>query len=126
KVRQSNTRAAFCTNSRQLLVWNCLHPRMDRDNNVARREALLKWQPVAKAAVARYGADPILSIESFRLKVRRQQPVINVENNIELPVFHSLRNAPPPRKKFKLYLITAVRVLSAQGRKHDCTNVIRA
>src|SRR5262249_31243439 len=98
---------------------------MDRNHNVARREVLLKWQTVAKAAVARYRADPILSIKSFRMKVRRKRPVINVKNNIELPVFHQLRYATPPRKKFKLYLITSVRVLSAQGGKHDRTNVIR-
>ena len=59
-----------------------------------------------KWLLARHGANPILAIEPFRLKVRRQEPVINVKNKIELPVFHQFRDASLPGKEFKLHLIT--------------------
>jgi hypothetical protein len=60
------------------------------------------------------------------LKMRRQEPVINVKNKIKLPVFHEFCDAAPPRPKFKVDLVPFVRVLPAQRRKHDCTDVIRA
>jgi len=126
EVRHSNARAAFCTDSRQLLVRNCLYPGIGGHNDVARGQVLPKWQPAAEVAVARDGANPTLLVKPFHLEVRRQEPIINVENKIELPVFHQLRDATLPRKKFKLYLIASGRVLPTQGRKHDCTNVIRA
>ena len=125
EVRHANTRASFCTDSRQLLVRNCLHPLICGNNDVTCGQVLLKWQPVAKVAVLRHGANPILFVEPFRLKVRRQEPVINVENEIQLPVFHEFCDTTPPRPGFKLYLIASVRILPAQARKHDCTNIIR-
>jgi hypothetical protein len=41
-----------------LLVWNCLHPSIGGDNNVAHGQVLLKLEPVGKAARARDGANP--------------------------------------------------------------------
>ena len=64
-------------------------------------------------AVTRNGADPILTIEPFRLKVRRQQPIINVKNKIQLPVFHQLRDATLVRMEFKIHLVAAIRILPA-------------
>jgi hypothetical protein len=58
--------------------------------------------------------------------VRWQEPLIIAENKIELPVFDELRDATLPWKKFKLYLIAAVRILPAQTREYHCTNIIRA
>jgi hypothetical protein len=85
-----------------------------------------KWQPVAKVAVARNGANPMLLVEPFRLKMRRQEPVINVENKIKLPAFHDFCDAAPPGPEFKVDLIASVRVLPAQAREHDRTNIIWA
>ena len=42
EVRHPNTRTAYCTDSRQLLVWNCLHPLIGGNNDVARGQVLLK------------------------------------------------------------------------------------
>jgi hypothetical protein len=67
-------------------------------------------------AVTRDGANPILAIEPFSVKVHRQKPVINVKNKIELPTFHQFRNTGLPGKEFKLYLVT-VPILPAQPRK---------
>lgn len=54
---------------------------------MSRSQVLLERQPVTKSSVTRYGANPIFPVEPFPLKVRRQKPVINVENKVELPVF---------------------------------------
>ena len=72
---------------------------------MARGQVLLKWQPVDKVAVARDGANPILLVEPFRLKVHRQKAVINVENKIKLPVFYEFCDAAPPGPEFKMDLI---------------------
>ena len=74
----------------------------------------------------RHGANPILPIESFRLKVRRQLSVVNVENKIQLTMFDQFRDSALPRMKFKMHLVATVRVLPAQARKHDRTNIVRA
>ncbi len=92
---------------------------------MARGQVLLKWQPVAKVAVARDGANPILLVEPFRLKMRRQEPVINVENKIKLPAFHEFCDAAPPGPEFKVDLIASVRVLPAQAGEHNCADVVR-
>ena len=113
EVRHANTRATFCTDSRQLLVRNCLHPLICGNHDVARGQVLLKWQPVAKVAVACHGANPILLVEPFRLKMRRQEPVINVENKIKLPAFHEFCNAASPGPKFEVDLVASVGVLLA-------------
>ena len=78
------------------------------------------------AAVARHRANPVLLVEPFRLKMRRQEPVINVENKIKLPVFDEFCDAAPPGPEFKPHLITSVGILPAQWRKYDCTNIIWA
>jgi hypothetical protein len=92
---------------------------------VARGQVLLKYQPVAKVALARHGANPIFFVEPFQLEVRWQEPLIVAENKIELSMLHELRDAALPWKKFKLHLVESIRVLPAQARKHDCTNIIR-
>jgi len=98
EVRHANIRTAFCTDCCQLLVRNRLHPLIGSHHNVARGQVLLKWQPVAKVAVARHGANPILLVEPFRLKVHRQEPVINVENKIKLPASSPAGYRRPPRQ----------------------------
>src|ERR1700730_7482667 len=65
EVTHSNTRSAFGADSRQLLVRDRLHTGIRRYNDVARRQVLLKRQPVAKTAVSRHGANPIFAIEPF-------------------------------------------------------------
>jgi hypothetical protein len=74
----------------------------------------------------RNGTNPILTIEPLRLKVRWQEPVIDVENKIELPVFNQLRDATLPRMEIKMHLVAPVRILPAQTRQHDCANIVRA
>jgi hypothetical protein len=74
----------------------------------------------------RNGANPILAIEPFRLKVRRQEPVINVQNKIQLPVFDQFRDLTLPRMEFKMHLVVPVRILPAQTREHDRANIVRA
>jgi len=126
EVRHANTGTAFCTDCCQLLVRNRWHPLIGGHHDVARSQVLLKWQPVAKVAVARHRANPILLVEPFRLKVHRQEAVINVENKIKLPVFYEFCDAAPPGPEFKMDLIASVRVLPAQAREHDGTNIVWA
>ena len=126
EIGHADTRTAFCTDSRQLLVRNCLHPLICGNHDVTCGQVLLKWQPVAKVAVARHRANPILLVEPFRLKVHRQEAVINVENKIKLPVFYEFCDAAPPGPEFKMDLIASVRVLPAQAREHDGTNIVWA
>ena len=57
-------------------------PSKGGNHDVARGQVLLKCQPVAKMAVARHGANPILLVEPFRLEVRWQEPLIILENKI--------------------------------------------
>jgi hypothetical protein len=49
---------------------------------------MFKREPVTKTAVARDRANPIFPIKPFRLKMRRKESIIDVENQIKLPVFH--------------------------------------
>jgi hypothetical protein len=49
----------------------------------------------------RNDANPVLAIEPFRLKVRRQESVVNVKNKIQLPVFHQLRDTALAGMEFK-------------------------
>jgi hypothetical protein len=72
----------------------------------------------------RNGTNPIFPIEPFRLKVNRQESVINVENKIQLPVLHQLRDAALPWMEFKMHLVAFVRLLPAQTWQHDCANVV--
>ena len=58
--------------------------------------------------------------------VRYVEPVINMENKIELAVLHQLRDTTLPRQKFKLHLVASIRVLPAQAWEHDCTNIVWA
>ena len=88
EVRHPNTRDAFCTDSGQLLVWNCLHAFIGGNHDVARGQVLFKYQPVAKMALARHGANPIFFVKPFQLEVRWQEPLIIAENKIELSMLH--------------------------------------
>ena len=74
----------------------------------------------------RNGTNPILAIEPFRLKVRGQEAIINVENKIQLPVFDQFRDATLPRMEFKMRLVAPVRILPAQTWEHDRANIVRA
>ena len=75
--------SCVCTDSRQLLVWNCLHPGIGGNNNVARGQVLFKWQPVAKVTVARHctyiirSRDAEMAFLALRIKTepaRRDSP----------------------------------------------------
>ena len=57
------------------------------------------------------GANPILAIEPFGLEVRRQEPVINVENKIQLPVFNQFGDTALPWMELKIYLVAPIRIL---------------
>ena len=123
EVRYPNRGTAFRTDRCELLVWNSLHAAVSSNNNVARRQVVLQRESVSKVAVTRDGANPILAIEPFRVKVHGQKPVINVKNKIELSTFPQFRNTGVPGKEFKQYLVT-VPILPAQAWEHNCADIV--
>src|SRR5262249_8476650 len=62
----------------------------------------------------------------FRLKVRRQESVINAEYKIDLPVLQKVHDAGLPRDEFELDLVAPLCILLTQARDYDGTDVVRA
>src|SRR5437879_10256924 len=80
KIGHSNRGAALCTQRSKLLVRDVLHAWKSCDNKVLRSQVLLQCQAIAKLALAGNSTDPVLAVKSFRTEVRRQQAVVNEEN----------------------------------------------
>src|SRR6516164_5776915 len=126
EVRHSNARSAFCTNRRQPLVRNRLQTGERGHSEVACRQVLLKRESVTKVAVTRHNTNKVLPIQLFRLKVRRQEPVIDAEYKINLPVFQKVQDVALPRKEFELDLVAHVCVLLTQAWDYYHADGVRA
>jgi hypothetical protein len=60
------------------------------------------------------------------VKVCWQQPVIDPEDEIKLPVFQKVHDAGLPRDEFELDLVAPVCILLTQARDYDGTDVVSA
>ena len=72
KIGQTDRRAALYTQPGKLLVRDVLHAWDSCDNKVLRSQVLLQCQAIAKLALARNSADPVLAVKSLRTEVRGQ------------------------------------------------------
>jgi len=92
---------------------------------VACRQVLLKRESVTKVAVTRHGTNKVLAIQLFRLKVRRQEPVINAEYEIDLPMLQKVHDPALVWKEIELDLEGPVCKLLTQARDYDGADVVR-
>ncbi len=72
KIGHTDRRTALYTQRGKLLIRNVLHAWDSCDNKVLRSQVLLQCQAIAKLALARNSADPVLTVKSLRTEVRGQ------------------------------------------------------
>src|SRR5271170_5132567 len=63
KIGHTDTGAPLCTQRSKLLVRDVLHVWKSCDNEVLRSQVLPQCQAIAKLALARNSADPVLAVE---------------------------------------------------------------
>src|SRR5712672_4175166 len=97
KIGHSDLGAALCTKRSKLLVRDVLHAWKSCDSKVLRSQILLQCQAIAKLALAGNSTDPVLAVKSLRTEVRRQQAVVNVENEVEFSVLQHIHGIGLPR-----------------------------
>ena len=73
-------------------------------------------QAIAKLALAGNSTDPVLAVKSFRTEVRRQQAVVNVENEVKFSALQHVHSISLPRQEIKVHLITFGGIAAAQVR----------
>src|SRR5882724_1086485 len=97
KIGHADRGAALCTQRSKLLVRDVLHAWKSCDSEVLRSQVLLQRQAIAKLALARNSTDPVLAVEFLRNEVRRQQALVNVENEVKLSALQHVHSFSLPR-----------------------------
>src|SRR5580704_3146055 len=97
KIGHPNRGATLYTQRSKLLVRDVLHAWKSCDSKVLRSQVLLQCQAIAKLTLASDSANPVLAVKFFRTDVRRQQALVNMENEVKLSALQHIHSISLPR-----------------------------